>query len=537
MRQGRKRLLSLTLLLVASSPVWGQRARRVRITWLEDVQQAIKRGRRTDTPILLFLRDTFGQGYIDYVERRHDWGRESLRQQLRRSGARWRWQRFEEDILTLPEVAKAVAPFSRVRLDIGYRRMDEERQTLLLRLGLLTDIDLAWRWGLVADPWERSYSSVGLFDRRLKASLSELMMRELTFLVVVAGDGQVLAGFPSDRFAPDPPARLLATHIGEVLEPYRVLAQARRQLAQGRTAEGVSVLRELLKLDEKLPTEIRKTATDELDSLVARARKETEEVEEAMARADYARAWTLLAGLKEQRLQSVDPALEQRLSHVEQQVVAHTQELWQTAQERLAQGQVARAFLTLSTLTQRFQGTEAGSLAQAKAEELAREPGFAERMRRARRQTEAEGLWNTATSAEAAEDLATAYEAHRELADNYADLPQGAEAQKKVAAWEADPELMTRIRQEQARQQAAAWMNLGDNFFVNSLYDEAITYYQKVIDTYPETDVATVAQAKLEETRRQLALSREKQAPGQSRPSTPDEEAHHPDDTPTEQQP
>ena len=77
-------------------------------------------------------------------------------------------------------------------------------------------------------------------------------------------------------------------------------------------------------------------------------------------------------------------------------------------------------------------------------------------------------------------------------------------------------------------------MNLAENFLLNRLYAEAIPYYLKVIDTYPDTDVAEEAGAKLEETRRLLQGERRKSAPEQTPPSTSQGEPTEPEEAPAE---
>ncbi|MCK4300694.1 MAG: hypothetical protein KAX80_14225, partial [Planctomycetes bacterium] len=231
MKRARWLLVLAGIVALAAAGAWAQRARRVRITWLDDMPKAIKLAHAKDLPILLFVRDTFGEKFIDHSDAA------SLRRQLRRSKARWRWQRFEEDLLKEREFAQVVQPFVRVCLETGYRLGDKTRD-LLLKLNLLTDVDLAWRRRLIDDPWGKTFRGIGLsglniFERHLNTTLDELLARETTYLVVVAGDGQLLLRFPAEPPGSEPPVKVLVIELEHVLAPYRDLAKGRHDLEQG----------------------------------------------------------------------------------------------------------------------------------------------------------------------------------------------------------------------------------------------------------------------------------------------------------------
>ena len=525
MRRARWLLALAGIVAVTAAGAWAQRAERVRITWLEDVERAIKLAHAKDLPILLYVRDTFGEEFVDRTEWRRDWGEGSLRRQLRRSKARWRWQRFEQDLFTDREFAQTVQPFVRVRVETGYRRLDEDIQNLLLKLNLLTDVDLAWRWRLIDDPWADAYTyHTHVRTSRLNTTLDELLSRETTYLAVVAGDGRLLLRFPAGPPGLEQPTKALVTELEHVLEPYRSLAEGRYDLEQGRVEAAVGALRRLAEGGKEIPGDVREAAEEELKSLLEKATESLAQVEKALARKDSERAWRFLTELQGQGLHQVDQRLEAKVADLRQRLEDHATALYQKAQEHLDQKQFAAASDLLSRVARYYQGSEAGSLAQKKLDELATDPDMAERIRQARRQAEAEDLWTTATAAEQEGDLLRAYETCKSLSDNYADLPQGAQARQKVSAWEADGELMARIKELRARDEANQWMTLGNNFFVNQVYTGAIQYYRKVIDTYPDSPLAQEAETRLEEARRLLEAQLKKEAeekapaPGQEQP-------------------
>ena len=529
MKRARWLLALAGIVAVTAAGTWAQRARRVRITWLEDMQRAIKLAHARDLPILLYVRDTFGEGFIDHVEGRRDWDEASLRRQLRRSKARWRWQRFQQDFFTDREFARAVQPFVRVRLETGYRRLGNKKQEFLLKLNLLTDIDLAWRWRLIDDPWEATFGGHNrwgqrIYDYHLNTTLDELLARETTYLAVVGGDGQLLFRFPAGPPGLEPPVKVLVTELEHVLAPYRDLAKGRHDLEKGRVEAAVSTFRRLAQGGEAVPTEVRKAAEEELESLLVEANEGLQQVEKALARKDFERAWRFLAELQGQGLHQVNQRLEGKAADLRRRLEDHATAAYQKAQEHLEQERFAEASDLLSWVARFFEGSEASSLARKKLDELAKDPEMAERVRQARRQAEAERLWTTATAAEQVGHLLRAYEAYKNLSDNYSDLPQGAQARQTMSTWEADGELMDRIKELRARTQAHKWMALGNNFFVNKVYTEAIQHYRKVIDTYPDGPLAQEAHTRLEEARRLLEAQLNKQAgeearaPGREKP-------------------
>jgi len=507
MRRMRWLVVLAAVVAATAGGLRAQRFRRVRLTWQRDMPRAIKQAHAKDVPLLLFVRDTFGEKFIDHAENARNWDEASLRRQLRRSQARWRWQRFEQDLFTNREFAQTVQPFVRVRLETGYRRLDEKTRKFLLSLNLLTDIDLAWRRRLIDDPWKETSTGLdplgqNIYDYHLNTTLDELLARETTALAVVAGDGQLLFRFPAGPPGFEPPLKVLLGELGQVLAPYRDLAKGRHDLEKGRVDVAVAVFTGLVEAREAVPAEVSKAARGELDALLARAKASLQAVDKALAANDFERASRSLAEMQSRGLHLVNPTVAARVADLQEQLADHALELYRQAQEHLDQGKLTEAFDLLNRVARYFGGTEAGSLAKSKLEELAKDPETAEELRQARRREEAKQLLASAQQAEQGDDLVKAYGFYKRLSGDYADLPEGAHVAQKVSAWEADPEFMAQVAARRAQGEAAKLMNLGDNFFVNKLYSQAIPYYRKVIDTYPDSPAAHEAQTKMEEARR-----------------------------------
>jgi len=511
MKRGMKFLWLCGCLTLSAGGLWAQAYQRAQVGWFDDVPRAVATAQQQNLPLLLFVRDEFGQGYIDQQSN-------PLRTQMVRSRARWRWQRYEEDIFTLPEVAQTVAPFVRARLTIGYQRLDDRTRNLLLASGALTDVDLAWRTRLLDEPYKRVGTHVDplgnvIYDLDPATTLDELLTRESTCLVVLSGTGEPLYRFL--HLEPTLPA--LAAELQKVLAPYRILAEGRANLVGGRVEAALANFHTLTDSREPLPEEVRQAAQRELDALAQRATQSLTEGEKSLTRKDYQGAWRRVSPLEKQGLTKVSEAIAARFQNLKQSVAAYAQGLYQQAEQQLAAEQNLEAFDLLSSISTQFAGTEAGTQAQKKLDDLGRDPQFAEKIRQARRSAEASQLLTSAQSAEEAQDVVKAYRSYKHLADTFADLPQGAQAKEKVTAWEADAEFMARLHTLEAQSEAQDWLTLGNNYLLNHLYAQAIEQYTKVIEKHPDTPAATEARAKLQEAKG-LQQAGEKKSEGQPAP-------------------
>ena len=275
MKQAMKFLFLGGCLSLFAGGLWAQRYP-AQIGWFDDVQRGFATAQQQGLPVVLFVRDFFGGGYIGYNDARVGVIGRSLLDQMQRSGARWRWQRYEEDLFTQPEVAQAVAPFVRVRLALGYQRLDQGTQNLLLATGVLTDVDLVWRTGLLDSPYKQAGSYVDvaghlMYTYEPATTLDEVLSRERTALLVLSSNGQVLYRFPPPGAQAEPTVRELLLQLQKVLAPYRALAEGRANLGGGRAEAAIVNFRSLTDSREPLPDEVRQAAQRELDGLAQRA--------------------------------------------------------------------------------------------------------------------------------------------------------------------------------------------------------------------------------------------------------------------------
>jgi hypothetical protein len=512
MKQAMRLLFVWGCLSLSAGALWAQRFDRAQVGWFDDVQRAVSTAQQQGLPILLFVRDQYGQGYIDQQSN-------PLRVQMVRSGARWRWQRYEEDLFTQPEVAQAVAPFVRARLTVGYQRLDDRTRDLLLATGVLADVDLAWRTRILDEPYRKVGSHLDtlgnvLYDFEPAVTLDELLSREKTSLVLLAGNGQALSRFLNL----EPTLPTLTTELQRILAPYRALAEGRTNVVGGRVEAALTNFRSLIDSREALPDEVRQSAQREVGALAQKATQGLSEAERLLTRKDYEGAWGRLSPLEKQGLVKVSEAVGAKFQSLKQAVTANAQSLYQQGEQQLEGNQYVEAFDLLTRISARFAGTEPGTLAQKKLEELNADPAFAEKLRQARRAAEAGQLLTSAQAAEGAQDTLKAYQAYKHLADTFGDLPQGAEAKAKVTAWEADAEFMARLHSLEAQREAQEWLVLGNNYLLNHVYAQAIEQYTKVIEKHPDTPAAAEARTKLEQARSAQAAEK-KPAAGQPSPA------------------
>jgi hypothetical protein len=522
MKQARRLLFVWGCLSLSAGALWAQRYQPAQVGWFDDVQRAVATAQQQGLPVVLFVRDLFGQGYAEYNDYRVGFIMESLLQQMQRSGARWRWQRYDEDLFTQPEVAQAVAPFVRARLTVGYQRLDDRTQNLLLTTGVLSDVDLAWRSRLLDAPYKQAGSYIDaaghvVFNYEPATTIDELLARERSALVVLSGTGQVLYRFPPASAQAEPTVGELTKELQKLLAPYRTLAEGRANVVGGRVEAALTNFHSLIDSKEPPPDEVRQAAQRELDALIQRATQVMTEAEKLLTRKDYEGAWGKLSPLEKQGLLKVTEALSAKFQTAKQAVTEAAKALYQQSQEQLAREQYLEATALLTRLSARFAGTDPGTLAQKKLEELNADPAFAEKLRQARRKADADQFASSAQAAEAAQDLLKAYQAYKHLADNFSDTAAGAEAKTKVVSWEADAEFMARLANLQAQSEAQEWLILGNNYLVNHLYPQAIEQYTKVVEKHPDTPAAAEARTKLDQAR-SLQAAEKKATEGQPAP-------------------
>lgn len=103
-----------------------------------------------------------------------------------------------------------------------------------------------------------------------------------------------------------------------------------------------------------------------------------------------------------------------------------------------------------------------------------------------------------------AKDWVKADEAYAEIIEEYADSEAAAKAKEArdamrqdEAAAEAIEKAEAQKREEQMTKQIESWMTMAQSLAKNKRYDGARKYYQRIIDTYPDSEAAIEAKAEM----------------------------------------
>lgn len=87
------------------------------------------------------------------------------------------------------------------------------------------------------------------------------------------------------------------------------------------------------------------------------------------------------------------------------------------------------------------------------------------------------------------------------LAGQYFDLPVGAKIKAELDKLHSNPAIVKAVRDEEARAQSNAWLSLARTWAKNSdnkkATERAKSYYQKVIETFPDTSFAQEAETEI----------------------------------------
>ncbi len=147
-----------------------------------------------------------------------------------------------------------------------------------------------------------------------------------------------------------------------------------------------------------------------------------------------------------------------------------------------------------------FKGTEAAGKAAARLVEIQKDPAIRKKL-------------NTYMAAKllakAQEDVrqtryGAAIEALDTIAARYADGDDAAEAKKLRDQLAADPDAARGLRDAKVRSEAQAMLSLGDSFRRNKMPEKAIAEYRKVVEKFPDTTFAKLAQERIAEATREL---------------------------------
>ena len=118
-------------------------------------------------------------------------------------------------------------------------------------------------------------------------------------------------------------------------------------------------------------------------------------------------------------------------------------------------------------------------------------------IRDARKNAEGELHNDLAAALEEDEHYVAARRAYEQVVEEYEDTAAGREAKRRLERIEDDAGIQRTIAERRARDEAERWFDLADRFAAVKLYDEARTYYEKLVAEHPDTEFASRAKQRL----------------------------------------
>jgi len=153
-----------------------------------------------------------------------------------------------------------------------------------------------------------------------------------------------------------------------------------------------------------------------------------------------------------------------------------------------------------------FAGSASAATAAARLEELSKSPALLAAIRKA----EAEDLSADAKRYIENGDLPRGVACYKQLVQQYADTPQGKEAEQCLAGFDASEEFQKQLKLCEADVKCTTLLSLARSYRANKLFDAAKKNYQQVLSDFPTGPFAQVATDELQ------ALAKEMKAAGYS---------------------
>ncbi|MBV9124413.1 MAG: thioredoxin family protein [Planctomycetes bacterium] len=218
--------------------------------------------------------------------------------------------------------------------------------------------------------------------------------------------------------------------------------------------------------------------------------RDVEEANKAITAGDQARAMGLLKSVLED---NQERPIQVQARHL-------LKDLEKQAADRLAQarqledkGQNAQALQALTKLLKTFPGTQAATEGGQLLTTLALKPEVKQEQRTRR----AQELLTQARADYQNQQFLCCMDHCEVLAANYGDLPEGAEAAKLVEEIKSNPEWMRKACESLSERLALLYLCLAENLLKKGQPHEAALYLERVIQAFPSTPQAEVAQVRL----------------------------------------
>jgi thioredoxin-related protein len=218
--------------------------------------------------------------------------------------------------------------------------------------------------------------------------------------------------------------------------------------------------------------------------------RDLQEAIRAVAAADYPRAIALLKSVVENgKEQPVRDQAKQLLQDLEQQAAGRCAE----ARQLVENGKVPQAVETVAELVRVYPGTKAaregGQLLVTLASRVV--PHENPRGRLARE------MLDLAREDYRKQQFSSCLDRCENLSANYADLSEGAEAAKLAAEIKANPEWTKQACDQMGERLCTLYLSLAETWLKKGQPQQAVFYLERIVQTFPSTRNADIAQARL----------------------------------------
>jgi thioredoxin-related protein len=218
--------------------------------------------------------------------------------------------------------------------------------------------------------------------------------------------------------------------------------------------------------------------------------RDFEEAGKAIAASDFAKAIALLKDVVED---GKDRPVQVRARKLLQDLEKQAAERARRAQQLADKGKTAEAIAAATEVSRVYAGTQAAREGRQLAATLASraEAGAEQRARRA------EELLRLAREDYKSQQFLCCLDRCELLANEFADLPESAEAERLAAEIKANPEWTKKACEQLSERLSVLYLALADTLLKKGQPQQAVFYLERVVKCYPNTRHAEAAQARL----------------------------------------
>ena len=246
-------------------------------------------------------------------------------------------------------------------------------------------------------------------------------------------------------------------------------------------------------LEEKIRAQMRKTPPSGADAESLRDR--LDRAKAAAKGKEYGKAYSL--ALNVSKLADAGSATGKAAGELVKQLEEAAKKWLDEAKAAAKAEDLDRACEILSELSVRFAGTAVGGDADNERGRLMGDGKIKPKLMKALEDAKGRQLNDEAAEQETAKRYLEALKLYNTVLDEYPETAAAKTAEQAIARINTDPKVQSTIKKLVATAEAERWLDLGDRFAKAEIFDRAREFYQRVVDSHPETEAAAQAKGKL----------------------------------------